>query len=247
MGCRCNEWAACPSTGWQMSFAFRWHWKRTPTLAASTPGQLTSPITFCEPVSHQNLNRHIVTLQKHPISCQRDSELLLNVLQWYLLETRGSVSAVSGTLQNMLIFSSRVSANRQGSGVLTTVSWKKPCKCTDKVGFVYISIWVLLALVQLCCCWKQYETFERMWGPWREKETARLYAPIWYASARKGSPIAAAWNRGKKSFSLTHLPTLPICLYIVTQQEKKVSVLCPSKLWLGAVPTDHTRYWLLHI
>jgi len=40
VGNRYNRWAKCRGTGWQIPFPISWHWKQTPTFAASTPGQL---------------------------------------------------------------------------------------------------------------------------------------------------------------------------------------------------------------
>lgn len=111
-------------------------------------------------MSHQNLNRHVVTLQKHPISCQWNSELLLNVLQQYLLWSKEPAASLVH-YKTHSFSNSRVHLKIDRAQVFLLQCHEKTCEHTEKIGLVYMSVWFLLALVQLHCCWRQDRIFRR--------------------------------------------------------------------------------------
>lgn len=115
---------------------------------------------------------------------------------------------------------------------------KKTCKCTEEIGLVYMSIWFLLALVQLHCCWKQDRIFKRA----RALKEKRSCMVLWYAAMGKDWLIATAWNRANTSSSILIL--LSTCLVI--EWEKTVLHHLPlPKLWPRATPKYHKRHLLL--
>lgn len=120
---------------------------------------------------------------------------------------------------------------------------EKTCECTEKIGLVYTSIWFLLALVQLHCCWKQDRIFKYAWA-FKERRSCMVLCTYLIGISGKDWLIVTAWNRGNTFSYILILLSRDSPTYLSAATVAKIVFhhLSLPEVQLHATPECHKRH-----